>query len=165
MESPPNPSYLLGGPQPVDDIRHLNRDASMENLTELQRYAERLQFETTCLRLWSNGIQDQIMEETQKIHQWMSRMTGEINRLRRFQPAWAQQWQAKTSLQQPPPSTAQAAAPAPSQAPAQAASSSAVPGIPVKKSPDFQEYLYVKCSEECTVSKHSKSRSMGTSSA
>ena len=27
----------------------------MENLIELQRYAERLQFEATCVRLWSNG--------------------------------------------------------------------------------------------------------------
>ena len=67
MESPPNPSYLHGCPQPADDIQHLSCEASMENLIELQRYAERLQFEATCLRLWSNGIQDQIMEETQNL--------------------------------------------------------------------------------------------------
>ena len=42
MESPPNPSYLFGGPQPADDIQHLSREASMENLIELQRYAERI---------------------------------------------------------------------------------------------------------------------------
>ena len=65
MESPPNPSYIHGGPQPASDIQHLSREASTENLIDLQRYAERLQFETTCLRLWSNGIQDQIMDETQ----------------------------------------------------------------------------------------------------
>ena len=51
MESPPNPSYLHGGPQLAHDIQHLSRDASMEDLIELQRYAERLQFEATCLRL------------------------------------------------------------------------------------------------------------------
>ena len=39
MESPPNPSYLHGGPQPADDIQHLSREASMESLIELQRYA------------------------------------------------------------------------------------------------------------------------------
>ena len=73
MESPPNPSYLHGGPQPAGDILDLNREASMENRIELQRYAERLQFEATCLRLWSNGIQDQIMEETQQVQTWISR--------------------------------------------------------------------------------------------
>ena len=97
MESPPNPSYLHGGPQPAHDIQNLSRDASMENVIELQRYAERLQFEATCLRLWSNGIQDQIMEETQRIHTWMIRMTGELNRLRRAQQGWLQQWQATTT--------------------------------------------------------------------
>ena len=62
MESPPNPGYLYGGPQPVDDIQDLQKEASMESLVELQGYLERLQFEATCLRLWSNGIQDQITE-------------------------------------------------------------------------------------------------------
>ena len=61
MDSPPTPSYLRGGPQPADDIVDLSREASMENLRELQRYAERLQFEATCviygqmafkIRLW-----------------------------------------------------------------------------------------------------------------
>ena len=55
----------------------------MENLIELQRYVERLQFEATCLRLWTNGIQDQIMDETQRIHTYMTSMTGKLNRLRR----------------------------------------------------------------------------------
>ena len=135
MESPPIPSYLNGGPQPADDIQHLNREVSMENLLELQRCAERLHFEATCARLWSNGIQDQIMEETQKVQTWISRMIGELNRLRRAQPAWVQQLQAKASLQQPQPSIAPAPAPAPSQAPAQSASSSSAPGIPVKAAP------------------------------
>ena len=120
------PSYLHGGPQPADDIQHLSREASMGNLIEIQRYAERLQFEATCLQLWSNGIQDQIMEETQQVQTWMARMTGELNRLRRIQPGWLQQWQAKASLQPPQPHL---------QAPAQAASSSTAPGIPVKAAP------------------------------
>ena len=104
----------------------------MEKLQELQRYAERLQFEATCARLWSNGIQDQIMEETQKVQTWISRMIGELNRLRRVQPAWVQQLQAKAN-QQPQPSIAPSAAPAP--VPAQSASSSSAPGIPVKAAP------------------------------
>ena len=78
--------------------------------------------------------QDQ-MEETQKIHTWMTRMTGEFNRLRRIQPGWLQQWPAKTNLQPPQPSATPAQAPAPSQAPAQAASSGATPGIPLKAAP------------------------------
>ena len=61
----------------------------MENLTKLQRYLERLQFEATCLRLWSNGIQDQIMDETQTVHANMMRMTEELNRARRSPaPGW-----------------------------------------------------------------------------
>ena len=64
MDSPPIPSYLRGGPQPAEDIVDLSRDASMANLREL--YAERLQFEATCARLWANGIQDQIMDEQEK---------------------------------------------------------------------------------------------------
>ena len=103
--------------------------------TEHQRYAERLRYEVTCVRLWSNGIQDQMLEETQKVQTWISRMIGELNRLRRVQPAWVQQLQSKASLQTPQPSTSQAQAPAPSQAPAQSASSSSVPGIPVKAAP------------------------------
>ena len=57
-------------------------------------------------------------------------MTGELNRLRRAQPAMA----GKTSLQ-PPQSPAPSQGPAPSQAPAQSAASSAAPGIPVKAAP------------------------------
>ena len=135
MESPRIPSYLHGGHQPADDIQNLSREASLENLVHLQRYAERLQFEATCVRLRSNGIQDQIMEETQQVQTWISRMIGELNRLHRVQPAWMQQLQAKASLQQPQPSIAPAPAPAPSQAPAQSASSSSAPGIPVKAAP------------------------------
>ena len=86
MESPPNPSYLSGCPQPMDDIQDLRKETSMENLVKLQCYLERFQFETTCLRLWSNGIHDQITDEAQKVHTYMRRMTEELNGMRRFQP-------------------------------------------------------------------------------
>ena len=64
----------------------------------------------------------------------MTRVT-ELNRLRRVQPGYLQQWQAKASLQPPQQSAAPAQAPAPSQASSQATSSSAAPGIPVKAAP------------------------------
>ena len=48
----------------------------------------------------------QIMEETQKVLTCMARVTRKLNRLRRIQPGWLQQWQAKASLQPPRPSTA-----------------------------------------------------------
>ena len=86
MDNPYIPSYV-SGPQPADDIVYLSRDASMENLRELQRYSEKLQFEATCVRLWANGIQDQIMDEQEKVQGWISGMTDEINRLRRVQSA------------------------------------------------------------------------------
>ena len=126
LESPPIPSYLNGGPQPADDIQHLKREASMENLLELQSYAERLQFEATCVRLWSNGIQEQIMEET--VQTWISRMIGELNRLRRVQPAWVQQLQAKAN-QQRPSSIAPAPAPVPSHIPVKATRASKNPSM------------------------------------
>ena len=91
----PNP----GGPQPADDIVDLNRNASMENKRELQRYSEKLQFEATCVSLWANGIQDQIMDEQEKVQNWISSMTDEINRLRRVQPAWIHQLQSPGSQQ------------------------------------------------------------------
>ena len=72
------------------------------------------------------------MEETQKVQTWISRMIGELNRLRRVQPAWVQQWQAKAN-QPPQPSIAPSAVPAP--VPAQSASSSSASGIPVKAAP------------------------------
>ena len=71
MDSPYIPSYGRGGSQPVDDIVYLDRNASMENLRELQKYSEKLQFEATCCRLWANGILDQIMDEQEKVQTWM----------------------------------------------------------------------------------------------
>ena len=72
MDSPYLPSYSRGGAQaaqPADDITQLERRrASMENLRELQKYSEKLQFEATCCRLWSEGIQDQIMDEQERVN-------------------------------------------------------------------------------------------------
>ena len=73
MESPYIPSYGRGGSQPAADIVWLDRNASMENLRELQKYSEKLQFEATCCRLWANGILDQIMDEQEKVQTWIGR--------------------------------------------------------------------------------------------
>ena len=59
----------------------------MENLHELQKYSEKLQFEATCCCLWANGILDQIMDEQEKIQTWTAGMTDELIRLRKIPPA------------------------------------------------------------------------------
>ena len=74
-----------GSSLPADDIVYLSREVSMENLQHLQRYSEKLQFEATCVRLWANGIHDQIMDEQEKVQNWILGMTDEINRVRRVQ--------------------------------------------------------------------------------
>ena len=81
-----------------------------------------------------NGIHYQIMDETQRAHTYMMRMTKELNRVRRSQPGRLQQWQAKTSLQLPQP-PAPSPGPAPSQAPAQSSAPSVSPSIPVNTAP------------------------------
>ena len=48
MDSPIPSKLQQGGTQPADDITLLNHHASMENLRELQKYSEKLQFEATC---------------------------------------------------------------------------------------------------------------------
>ena len=83
MDSPYIPSYGRGGTQPADDIGNLDRHASVENLKELQKYSERLQFEATCVRLWAEGIQNQIMDEQENVQIWISGMTDELIRLKR----------------------------------------------------------------------------------
>ena len=97
MDSPHIPSYGKGGSQPADDIVNLDRNASMENLRELQKYSEKLQFEATFCRLWANGILDQIMDEQEKVQIWIAAMTDELIRLRRIQPAWIQQLQRRSA--------------------------------------------------------------------
>ena len=128
MDSPYIPSYGKGGPQPADDITHLARHASMENLRELQKYSEKLQFEATCCRLWSEGIQDQIMDEQERVQSWISGMTDELIRLKRVQPAWVHQLQNQGGPSAPPTSMA----PSSQQQPA---SSSSASTITVKPAP------------------------------
>ena len=93
MDSPHIPAYARGGLQPADDIANLDRNATMENLKELQKYSEKLQFEATCCRLWADEIQDQIMDEQEKVQTWISGMTDELIRLKRIQPPWIHQIQ------------------------------------------------------------------------
>ena len=132
MESPYIPSYGRGRSLPKDDIVWLDRNASMENLRELQKYSEKLQFEATCCRLWANGILDQIMDEQEKVQTWIVGMTEELIRLRRIQPAWVQQ------MQQPHPplvlQTSMAASSSSSQQ-LQPTSSSSASNIIVKPAP------------------------------
>ena len=130
MESPYYPTYSKGGAsQPADDMGSLeHRHAAMENLRELQKYSEKLQFEATCCRLWSEGIQTQIMDEQDKIQAWISGMTEELIRMKRIQPAWAQQMQQQGC----PPAPSM---PAPSMQPQPASSSSSASMVPVKPAP------------------------------
>ena len=126
MQSPENPSYLNNGPPPANDIRELRREASLENLAALQRYLEKLQFEANTLRMWYDGLQDEIMDEAQKVHLHMMRMIGELQRVTHAQP-WLAQWQAATNPPQPPAAPAQVAAPT-----SKAASAT---GLPMKSAP------------------------------
>ena len=135
MDSPPVPSYLKGGPQPTDDIVDLSRNVSMEILRELHRYSEKPQFET-CIRLWANGIQDQIMDEQEKIQGWISGMIDELNRLRRVQPAWTQHLQSQGNPQ-PPVSMDPAASSQPAQASSSAASTVPLKAAPASRNPSM----------------------------
>ena len=129
MDSPYVPSYGRGGTQRADDITHLARHASMENLRELQKYSEKLQFEATCCCLWSEGIQDQIMDEQERVQSWIAGMTDELIRLKRAQPAWIHQLQNQGGPSAPPTSMM---APSSQQQPA---SSSPASIVPVKPAP------------------------------
>ena len=152
MESPYYPTYSKGGAsQPADDIGNLDhRHASMENLRELQKYSEKLQFEATCCRLWSEGIQTQIMDEQERIQSWISGMTEELIRMKRIQPAWVQQMQNQGC-----PAAPSMPMIAPSSQP-QPASSSSASMVPVK--PARNPML---CPKECSISVDDGCRSMG----
>ena len=100
--------------------RELQREASLENVAAGQRYLEKLQFELNTLRLWSNGIQDEIMDEAQKLHLQLMKLIRELQRLNNALP-WVEGWQV-TSSQAPP-----------SQAPAQSSAPSS--SIPAKSAP------------------------------
>ena len=125
MDSPYLPSYSKGGAQPADDITHLERrHASMEKLREFQKYSEKLQFEATCCRLWSEGIQEQIMDEQERVQSWIAGMTDELIRLRRVQPAWIHQLQNQGGENAPQTSMM---APSSQQQPGSSSSASTVP--------------------------------------
>ena len=83
MESPHFPTYSKKGVSaPADSISDLNRStSSIENLRELQKYSEKLSYESTCCRLWAEGIQTQIMDEQEKVHVWTAGMTEDLLRM------------------------------------------------------------------------------------
>ena len=83
-------------------------------------------FKATCCRLWSQGIQTQIMDEQERVQSWISGMTEDLLRMKRVQPAWAQ------PMQQPGCPPAQQPAPC---SPSQPASSSSAAMVPVKPAP------------------------------
>ena len=127
MQSPHYPTYSKQGVQePAADITDLSRStSSIENLRELQKYSEKLSYESTCCRLWAEGIQTQIKDEQEKVHKWIEGMTEDLLRAKRnsyAQPHWM-------------PSMANPLQPAlPNVLPQQASSSSASM-VPVKPAP------------------------------
>ena len=141
MESPDNPSYLLSGPQPVKDIGELPREASFENLAELQCYLEQLQFEATTLRLCSNGIQDQIMDESQRVDLYVMRMITEPNRTRRSQ-GWLPHWVARANQPQPPAAPVQATAQEQASGPPPMAAAAAAKTLPFKAAPSTRPPMF-----------------------
>ena len=132
MQSPDFPSYA-SFPQPAEDIRDLRKEASLENRAELRRYLEKLQFESTTLRMWYSGLQDEMMDEAQKVPIYMMRMIAEPQKTTGPQAqGWLQQWQARATQPPPPPASVQGPASGQAAAPAQSASAST---IPVKPAP------------------------------
>ena len=126
-QSPHYPSYgRQGVPQPADSITDLNRStASIENLRELQKHSKKLAYESTCCRLWAQGIQTQIQDEQEKVHKWIEGMTEDLLRAKRAsfaQPHWM-------------PSMASPLQPAPPSVLPQQASSSSASMVPVKPAP------------------------------
>ena len=127
MESPHYPHYAKKGIMPpADEIVDLNYStSSIENLKELQKYSEKLSYESTCCRLWADGMQTHIKDEQEKVHKWIAGMTEDLLRMKcqqYAQPHWATQM--LNPLQ-----------PAPPNVPSQPASSSASSTVPVKPAP------------------------------
>ena len=127
MQSPHFPTYSKQGvSEPVAEITDLNRStSSIENLRELQKYSEKLSYESTCCRLWAEGIQTQIKDEQERVHKWIEGMTEDLLRLKRTQYAQPH-WMAPmiNPLQPSPPNV-----------PSQPASSSSASMVPVKPAP------------------------------
>ena len=93
MPSPHYPTYgKQGVREPAESITDLNRNtASLENLRELQKYSEKLAYESLCCRLWAEGIQTQIKDEQERVYQWIEGMTEDLLRAKRAsmaQPHW-----------------------------------------------------------------------------
>ena len=88
-QSPQNPSDADVGVLPVNDVRDLRPEASLDNVAARQRYLEKFQFEMNTLRCWSSGIQDQILGEAQQVHLQVMRMTRDLQRQGDPQP-WAE---------------------------------------------------------------------------
>ena len=127
MQSPHYPTYSKQGVrEPAAAITDLNRStSSIENLRELQKYSEKLSYESTCCRLWAEGIQTQIKDEQERVHQWIEGMTEDLLRAKRnsfAQPHWM-------------PSMANPLQPATPNVLPQAASSSSASMVPVKPAP------------------------------
>ena len=62
----------------VLSIRSVSSEQSthLKNIVAHQSYLETLQFEQNSVRLWSNMMQNQIMGETDQIHQQLSKMVS-----------------------------------------------------------------------------------------
>ena len=130
MESPYYPTYSKQGVSaPADSMSDLNHGtSSIENLKELQKYSEKLAYESTCCRLWADGIQTHITHEQEKVHAWIAGMTEDLlgmKRMQHAQPHWAQ----------PMLNPLQPAPPTPPGVPSQPASSSSASMVPVKPAP------------------------------
>ena len=123
MESPHYPTYSKQGVRPpAEDILDLNYGtASIENLRELQKYSEKLSYESTCCRLWAEGIQTHIKDEQEKVHKWIEGMTEDLLRMKRTQYAQPH-WVSPMMNPMTP-------------VPSQAASSSSASMVPVKPAP------------------------------
>ena len=120
--SPHYPTYAKQGvPSPVEEIMDLNyATSSIENLRELQKYSEKLTYESTCCRLWADGIQTHIKDEQDRVQMWIAGMR--MKRLQYTQPHWVSPM--LNPLQ-----------PAPPNVPSQSASSSSASTVPVKPAP------------------------------
>ena len=127
MWSPHFPTYSKQGVSPpAESISDLNyATSSIENLRELQKYSEKLSYESTCCRLWADGIQTQIKDEQEKVDKWIAGMTEDLLRMKRTQyaqPHWV------SPMLNP-------LRPQPPNAPSQPASSSSASMVPVKPAP------------------------------
>ena len=103
---------------PAEGLLDLNYGtSSIENLSELQKYSEKLSYESTCCRLWAEGIQTHI-----KV---VAGMTEDLLRMKRTQYAQPHWVSPMLNPMQP----------APPNVPSQPASSSSASMVPVKPAP------------------------------